>query len=62
MILPEGLYATPDPDAPENVEIRDAQDILWVTLHQRAIGDPLEWELNIRDAVLQALNITEVTR
>jgi len=53
-MIPEGLHAVVSGKA---LEIRDAQDYVWVTLAPAAPGDPVTWEDEITGRVLSALGL-----
>lgn len=56
--VPEGLHVESGERRGELV-IRDAQDHTWVTLHDGANGDPVEWRRQIADLVIDALQASD---
>lgn len=57
-VLPEGLHVELGERLGE-LQIKDAQEHVWVTLHDKAEGDPLAWPLTILNCVLSALEIDD---
>ena len=60
--IPEGLYASaPDEGAPRSacLEIRDAQDVLWITLHKGGRGDPNRWLMTVANRILDCLQVPD---
>lgn len=58
MSLPEGLHVRSG-EKPGELVIADAQDYVWVTLHDGAEGDPVEWRQEIATRVFNALGHPE---
>lgn len=57
-VLPEGLHIVSGAQ-PGTLAVVDAQEHVWVTLHDGAEGDPIEWRREITKRVREALVDTE---
>lgn len=57
MTLPEGLHV--DSGLPGELKVKDAQEHVWLTLHDSGMGDPIEWRQTILSRVIDALEISD---
>lgn len=54
--IPEGLNVQSGRED-WTLDIVDAQGHVWVTLHDKAFGDPIEWRTGILERIMDALGI-----